>query len=1261
MPIQHLIPKIDFLTEEFVLIQAWKKTVSHIRRHNWYADTMEMDREAVNLPKFIERLQSRFQDFENWTNRPLRIVPAPKSQNWEIDTSKKRWSPTTPGEVKLRPLAHVTIEDQVAATAIMMCLADRVETIQGNSGGTTRTLEERKRVISYGNRLVAEEKKNKLWHNWGSGKLYRQYFQDYRAFLERPESNIDQFNLQEGMRLAVVHSDLKQFYDRVTPELLNSKLRALKAEEDDDKFFDLVGKIFNWTWDHRDAGEVGIYSQQAGLADFSRVPLPQGLVASGFFANVVLLDFDNSIRETFETEIINGIVVKDACRYVDDLRFVVTVSNSFSPEDVENQICQWIRDSLDKTAPGLEPSADKTRVAFLDGEERPLVRQSKKMSRIQTAMSGGFDAVAGEEILDSLLGLLRTQQRYSTNRASAKNWSLAPVADVRDETVARFTAARFRSTYRALRPLLPADKIELQTHKSEVEEPYTAIARIRSQKELDEDVRAFSLGLIEKWISDPSNVRLLRIGLDLWPDDIVLESVLGFLRPYTEKGGTRGPARRVAWYCLAEIFRAGATETGFVGDTESFPDGVNLERYREILSQEALRIASMSGNSLPWYLNQQALLFLTANAPNLLRISHSGSSTERKHYYGQLLFLQKQMHNVLPEEYATRAIIARRSYFDKEQALHLCKESLTPARLEEIGARDPSFCIELLRVRPDLDLKISPRLRDDLCVRRDEDSGEWISLAELVSKKQFLPKNEPTVLDIALKALSCWPENVHSGVVSPYELLLKMTPESDEKATVVDVRFAARRVMQSGSIYSPPSWCPDEHKWKFQLGYLIRFILSSQEDFTNYVIGASWREHEPIYRVPQNHWYQRRYGFYNGQRGFGNDWIGITDWLESFLSALLRWPGCRSQKEFAWVEKGIDEAKKQIGIRLDKLNKMRSPNGLWLLPMTVTDPKIKKGKPDSDSAQTRPLRACIVQTAIPTPSDLFKDQKMEEIHNRKKHKNHLATALAAVERMLDLRETHRVRDGRLDWLILPELSVHPEDVRRFLVPFARAHKAIVLAGLTYQELFSGQPLVNSAIWVIPTHSADGKLQIITRRQGKFHLSKMEEQMNETTKVLQPFRPCQWLVGYNWSKEKKHRPLWLTASICYDSTDLELATALRNHSDVFAIPALNQDVGTFDQMALALHYHMYQLVMVVNNGIFGGSNAYMPVKESFKKQIFHLHGQPQASIAFLEIDDIQAYLKRHKDGAELEEKETESKRKESKPFDWKYPPAGNSKR
>jgi hypothetical protein len=68
-----------------------------------------------------------------------------------------------------------------------------------------------------------------------------------------------------------------------------------------------------------------------------------------------------------------------------------------------------------------------------------------------------------------------------------------------------------------------------------------------------------------------------------------------------------------------------------------------------------------------------------------------------------------------------------------------------------------------------------------------------------------------------------------------------------------------------------------------------------------------------------------------------------------------------------------------------------------------------------------------------------------------------------------------------------------------------------------------------------------------------------------------------LIGYPWCNTRSSRPVWLTGAVCYDATDLGLAADLKDKSDVLAIPALNKDVKTFDQMALALHYHMFQLV------------------------------------------------------------------------------------
>jgi hypothetical protein len=49
--------------------------------------------------------------------------------------------------------------------------------------------------------------------------------------------------------------------------------------------------------------------------------------------------------------------------------------------------------------------------------------------------------------------------------------------------------------------------------------------------------------------------------------------------------------------------------------------------------------------------------------------------------------------------------------------------------------------------------------------------------------------------------------------------------------------------------------------------------------------------------------------------------------------------------------------------------------------------------------------------------------------------------------------------------------------------------------------------------------------------------------------------------------------------------LDLVADLRSKSDVFLVAALNQDVQTFDNMVAALHFHMYQPVILANSGEF----------------------------------------------------------------------------
>ena len=1246
----QLKPRLELLHEEYVLVQAWKKTASYIRYHNWFSDTLALDLAAVNLPTFLGELRERLRFSEAWRNDRLRIVPAPKSERWRVQ--EMGWKPIQERGVsaRIRPLAYASLADQVVATALMLCLADRVETRQGDPRQSVRDQGSRTDVVSYGNRLFCDSIGEKLVHRWGSAKLYRGYFQDYRKFLSRPEVAAESIAVTASNRVYVVHADLRQFYDRVSPDLLASAIDSVRRPNDDPGFFSLAASVLDWGWDRHDEEAVQNYAEQAGLEDFTRVALPQGLVASGFFANVVLLSFDDALRAAIGSKISPRIRVVDACRYVDDMRILIEVipQSDGSSEDIVSSVSDWLNQLLDENASGLSLSPEKTDIAALGGNDRPLVRQSAKMSRIQAAVSGGFDARGGEEILDAIRGLMRAQEALSL--AEDSSWRFSPIPDVRDETVARFAAARYRTTFRSIRPLLQEDGApdEFEVGLGGAS-PFERLPVVRTRHDLDEDARAFALDLIKRWVEDPSNVRLLRVGLDLWPDVEVLREILSLLRPYTdpytEKSGCPEWPRRVAWYCLAEVLRAGATETGLVGDNESLPSGIDLDSYRDELRKEAVRLVKLPSPRIPWYVRQQALLFLAALNAKEAPVIRNGIEPETRNYQDLIRFLrgEGEAEGLQDSDFATLAVVARRAFVDRSRAVELTLPGLTLWRMLHIAQKDPSFCLELSDADTggsylyDLPLQV----RDYLCRSTDSPDDDRDTLANLVLKAHPRGKlrNELSLLRFASAFLKQWKRQTPPpDMVTPVQVTLRLDRDQ-EVADVKRLWIGRNLVDTSGSLYEVPAWCKPGERWRFQLGFLLRFILSGQPDFTRPVRGTSLREIESFYRPAESHWYQRLYGMYSGQPAFGDDWLPITDWAEGFLLALLRWPGCRTPDGFDWINQGVNEAKKQIRRRIATLNQGRgSATRVLILPLSTKRPTPTNGK--------RPLRACVVQTAIPSINDIHDtDLELSEPSIRRRHRNHLSAALAAVKRMLALRETHQGTGGGLDWLILPELAVHPDDIQTHLVPFARAYKSVILAGLTYQEILLGQPLVNSALWVFPEWSDMSGLQIRTRRQGKAHLAPNEQLYNDCGKdAIQGFRPCQWLISYPWSDADADRPVWLTAAVCYDATDLGLAADLKDVSDILAIPALNKDVKTFDQMALALHYHMFQLVVVANSGQYGGSNAYWPKSDAHIRQVFHTHGQPQASISFLEIGDIGAFLDRHATlGANAE--------------DWKHPPAG----
>lgn len=1239
---QVLNPLIEDLRLECVLMQAWKKTSAYLRYHSWYSDTLGIDYQSLRVDKFIVEIQNRLKEPELWQSYALQLVPAPKSQKWKY--SNEQWEPIDKNvNLKIRPLAHVNLQDQVISTAIMLCLANRVETFLGDPRLKIGSPEKRKQVLSYGHRLFCDNKDGhgQLFHRWGSSKLYREYFHDYQTFLNRPKVVAEEFK-QSGYEVAIVQSDLSKFYDRVRPSLLKIKMLNFLRKPEEEDFFTFAARVLNWRWtDHFRAKQ---YAKNHGILDFDNIALPQGLVAAGFFANIVLSDLDKALCGMIGQTLPNSkLILLDACYYVDDFRLVLRVPIGSSEEEVKAITVQWLQNYLKLYADGLVVSLEKTEVTIEGRERRFLIKQSSEANRIQNQVSGVFDMQHGTELISAIEGFFRTQQRYSVN-SNPNGGLLVGVPDMGDDTAARFAAGKFRRTFRSLRPLLNNGLSPEYTADSsgyDLEEEVLPHQLVLTKEQLDERAKFFSAMLIEEWIKNPGNVRLLRIALDIYPDTGFLEQVLFLLRPGWNSSKVKKAKREVRLYCLAELFRVGATETGFVEEDECLPSGISLIEYHNMLVNEAqnLLVAYLelpaNPNRFPWYLMQQVFLYLSArNAfPDMRQYNTRGGNLS--HYWTLAKFISGQAPKNIDQRAIYNVIITSAFGIPKE----ISSETRISAKyLRAVEKISPQIAFNLWSV-----FKTKTNGPLAACANHlgleDEGSLDSIYFGTLaqISRQEKNPfLEEENLLNLALWLLK---QNIDSykETVTPWNIKCKITKQNGyEFGKVISSSFSFVKAEKATHLFEPPDWCESqEEKQKYQIGLLLRYAIRGSTSFY-----GNFDSHQKKvllqYKKPVTNWEQQRYSGYHGREAFGPAWLPLSSPTEDIMFELLRWPGT-----------GYSSSPLSLSLILSKvskrLNTLRKRRGSFSSSSFLEQYASWPGIDNSD--RERLLRVGIVQSVVPRVEDYNKDnlQLLNDPYFRLRHRSHLASIMEGITQMLRIRNTHSSQKTRggydIDLLIFPELAIHPQDIKHYILPFVRKYRCIVLFGQVYHPKYHEKDshLINSCLWMIPEFVGPSKnLRIRYIEQGKKHLAKPERDFPNVV----GFRPSQWLIKYKWHHDR--RPLTLSASVCYDATDLALAADLRNKSDLYIVCALNQDVNTFDRMSESLHYHMYQGVIVVNNGHYGGSSLYIPRKKSFLRQVLHLHGQSQASIAFAELDpsELMQYSMSNEE--------------------WKSPPAGLDK-
>jgi hypothetical protein len=250
---------------------------------------------------------------------------------------------------------------------------------------------------------------------------------------------------------------------------------------------------------------------------------------------------------------------------------------------------------------------------------------------------------------------------------------------------------------------------------------------------------------------------------------------------------------------------------------------------------------------------------------------------------------------------------------------------------------------------------------------------------------------------------------------------------------------------------------------------------------------------------------------------------------------------------------------------------------------------------------------------MPQHSDFLSGLAAFDTHGyRERHRSHTASLLHLARAHLSARDhVLGVSDAKpfLDLVVFPELSVHVRD-QDLMRAFSDSTGAMLFYGVLGATAPGSGSRINIGRWLIPQRES-GRRSWIEVDQGKWHLTPEETKLG-----IAPWRPYQVVIDLQGpDRETIYR---LSGSICYDATDLSLASDLRDQSHMYVVSAMNKDVKTFDSMVSALRYHMYQHVVVANIGEFGGSTAQAPYDVEHRRLVSHSHGGQQVSVSIFDV-------------------------------------------
>jgi len=887
--------------------------------------------------------------------------------------------------------------------------------------------------------------------------------------------------------------------------------------------------------------------------------------------------------------------------------------------NLEKEISDWVQRRLSKHTTSKSNPDKGLKINELKTQLEPLVEvagesgTAVRMKTFQKQLSGPFDVESLRQVESGLNGLLSLAElslvEDEPSRSLAHGLQLASVAklklEVRDDTLTRFSAYRLVRALRMRRSMTDlTDVTDGKDPKRDIAQDYQAVAR----------------RLVSAWAINPSLVQVLRYALDLYPGIELLEPIQEALLSKIDPSASTGEfGRRVAYYVLSELFKAGATETGKESESDSALSVANVESYRVALSMLAERIMGMK--NIPWYVQQQAALLLASQRKHM----QLEKGTEELRFYRVLssfIKIRPRENEVLAQEQLVVSLVGHQllndiSHYEK-WFVRYCENrgrGEIAKAWQAISEAAPVLFASLLKsTRSGISSAISkiPRyLTRYSSAKWDKGvdplpSGKWLPLLTVITHPAELFAQENALLVLA-RALGS--EKSIKNFDPEILTLLNVEVKSNDWGRLNNPKLAdlsaraVEHIKTTGGYYDTPSWCRPEEAWKYALGRLLRAAATGEPDFTV----RHWLAREDVgwYLGIRSTWHKRRLGMLHTAEALRGTTAAITPWFSELLLYLLRWPGIaeRNQAKF-----------KNICTRRDllKIIEKRLEEQALIFGESSNLPIYRYPFEWSLNA-TRGLRVVMVQGLMPLHAHFDRGlDGFDDPGYRERHRNHTAALLHIATKHLAARDyvLGRSEKPHFDLVVFPELSIHVDD-QDLMRAFSDATGAMLFYGLLGAKDLSGNS-INAARWLVPQKRAQGRSWVQVD-QGKFHLTGGEEKLG-----INSWRPYQVVIELHDPLSSIAGPYRLTGSICFDATDLALAADLRDESHMYVVSAMNKDVKTFDGMVAALRYHMYQHILIANVGEYGGSTAQAPYDQEHRRLISHSHGNEQLAISVFDV-------------------------------------------